>query len=177
MKSESRPQLTDGQLVWVKTPGSCSGGTIANCLHSTLQWPNGERHPEKEPTSSPSHRSTVFSRLRWGTQARIHHHTEPVVTADANNGKSVCRSVWFSARYPATGCSWWMCSTNNGLHPFWAHRQNTRKTYPLKTKTLPFIAKVQVPWLYDKDPSFQLGGCVRFCFEHGLTSVSTCYDF
>ena len=137
-------------------------------------------YPSENP---PPYRASRHSRRQ---QWKISVPTSPIFSQISshrqqlmdvlNEQRFVCRPVWFSARYPATGSSWWMCSTNNGLHPFWAHRQNTRKAYPLKTKTLPFIAKVQVPWLYDKDPSFQLGGCVRFCFEHGLTSVST-YDF
>ena len=68
---------------------SCSGETIVNRLHSIVQCPDRERHPKKGPTSSPSQISTIFIRLRWGTQANIHHHTEPVVTEDANKGRSV----------------------------------------------------------------------------------------
>ena len=68
---------------------SCSGGTIINRLHSIVQHPDGERHPKKGPTSSLSQRSTIFIRLRWGTQANIHHRTEPVVTEDTNNERSV----------------------------------------------------------------------------------------
>ena len=122
---------------------SCSGGTIVNRLHSIVQRPDGERHPKKGPTSSPSQRSTIFIRLRWGTQANIHHHTESVVTAN----RSVWRPVWCSARCPAPGGKWWMCST-----PVLGAASRYPKDLIFKTyiSTWTIMAKRQMSWPYYK---------------------------